>query len=438
MTDQIRAEHIYNILMDSIRNLDSVKYLFLRNPATDFTRNRKIPFDKVILFHLLLSDKTLQNELLQYYNDSAVTPTKSALCQQRDKILPEAFEFLFRLFTEELMKLPDLQTMKGHQMLATDGSGVNSPYNPDDTDSFHQNGDKKGYNQHHLNCLYDLVNDTYTDAIVTGCKADERDALITMIHRRQSSVPAIIIADRGYESYNVFAHMQESGQKFVIRIKAKDSNGILSSCNLPDGEFDMDFETILTCLQTNEVKQNGEKYTYVTPDHFDFFDDRNRFYNLKMRIVCIKLEDDNYEYLATNLPRDEFTFDDMRTIYNMRWGIETSFRSLKYTIGLVHFHGKKPASVLMELWSRLILYNFCGAITRRVTITVCEQRSDEYKHAVKVNFTEAVHVCKAYLHGKIDNPEPSISRFLIPIRPDRKAPRNVRPQSAKIFIYRAV
>ena len=33
----------------------------------------------------------------------------------------------------------------------------------------------------------------------------------------------------------------------------------------------------------------------------------------------------------------------------MRWGIETSFRSLKYALGLIHLHAKKPDLVLQEI-----------------------------------------------------------------------------------------
>lgn len=31
----------------------------------------------------------------------------------------------------------------------------------------------------------------------------------------------------------------------------------------------------------------------------------------------------------------------MKILYNMRWGIETSFRKMKYTVGLLRFHAKK-------------------------------------------------------------------------------------------------
>ena len=36
----------------------------------------------------------------------------------------------------------------------------------------------------------------------------------------------------------------------------------------------------------------------------------------------------------------------------MRWGIETSFRNLKHTLGLLHLHAKKVEFVLQEITSK--------------------------------------------------------------------------------------
>lgn len=35
-----------------------------------------------------------------------------------------------------------------------------------------------------------------------------------------------------------------------------------------------------------------------------------------------------------------------------QWGIETSFRQLKYTVGLSSFHAYKPEYVKQEIWNR--------------------------------------------------------------------------------------
>ena len=43
---------------------------------------------------------------------------------------------------------------------------------------------------------------------------------------------------------------------------------------------------------------------------------------------------------------------DIKRLYAMRWGIETSFRNLKHTLGLLHLHAKKVEFVLQEITSK--------------------------------------------------------------------------------------
>ena len=61
-------------------------------------------------------------------------------------------------------------------------------------------------------------------------------------------------------------------------------------------------------------------------------------------------------------------------------GIETSFRELKYAVGLTNFYSKKREYITQEIWTRLILYNFCQIITVHVVINKSTQ-----KHVYQVN-----------------------------------------------------
>lgn len=299
-------------------------------------------------------------------------------------------------------------------------------------------------NQIHLNVIYDILNEFYVDAIVNSDrKVHERNALISMVSRLSLpfDTPAIILADRGFESYNVFAHLLNSGCEFVIRLKDDESNGILSNWTFPrneNGEFDCDFETILTWKQTNYVRENWKEFTFVSRDKFDLYEKDNPFFSLTLRIVCVEIQPGVYEYLATNLDPDEFTSQDIKELYSMRWGIETSFRDLKYTIDILHFHAKKRAFVEQEIWSKLIVFNFCKAITNSISIPD-ESSNHKRKHGQKINFAIAAQICKSVLRRGDGETNISrlISRFLTPIRPDRHAPRYVRPRSAKSFLYRS-
>ena len=66
----------------------------------------------------------------------------------------------------------------------------------------------------------------------------------------------ILVADRGYENYNIMAHAINKGWKFLIRIKDVNSNGIAFGLNLPpEDEFDTDIKFALTRKQKKSKKK---------------------------------------------------------------------------------------------------------------------------------------------------------------------------------------
>ena len=61
---------------------------------------------------------------------------------------------------------------------------------------------------------------------------------------------------------------------------------------------------------------------------------------------------------------------------------------------LLAHHAKEREYIEMEIWARLILYNFCSIITAHVVI---EQKDKERKHAYQVNYTIAYQACHYFL-----------------------------------------
>jgi len=122
-------------------------------------------------------------------------------------------------------------------------------------------------------------------------------------------------------------------------------------------------------------------------------------------------------------------------IFTLIRGIETSFRELKYTIGLTNFHGKKVEFVTQEIFARLIMYNFCETITSHVII-----QKTVVKHPHKVNFTMAVKICKNFFRASSDMTPPvveaQIQKYTLPVREGRSDPRKIIPKSAVSFVYR--
>ena len=418
-----------------IAETDQLRSLFCKNPQSDFTRDRKITFQDYLKFMIQLQSKSLPNEVMDYFGHSMDSPTKSALVQQKYKVLPEAWDYLFHLFINECRLLHD-KTYRGYRLLACDGSDANITHNPFDGDTFIHEG-AAGYNAIHINALFDITNHTYCDFLVQGKKKlHERKALNTMADRYPDGVPAIIMADRGYESFNVFAHMTRKGLHFIIRMKDIGSNGILSAYDLPDSEFDTYIKTTLTRRHTKNTKENPDIYT-ILPFYtdFDFLDGTCPYYEMEFRIVRFLADDGKYVCVATSLPEEEFPLAEIKKLYKMRWSEETSFRELKYTIGLVNWHSLKYEGILQELYARMILYNFCEMAVCHAVVST----KDTAKHSYKINFATAVNICRAYLKEGGDENEIMllIQRHLTPIRHGRKYPIKLRPKRNRDFVYRA-
>ena len=243
------------------------------------------------------------------------------------------------------------------------------------------------------------------------------------------------MADRGYESFNIFAHLILKGMYFVIRMKKINSNGILSAYDLPDSEFDTHIRTTLTRRHTKETLGNPNTYTILQPStDFDFLDENCMYYDIEFRIVRIRLDNGTYICIATNLSEEKFPLEEINKLYRMRWSEETSFRELKYTIGLINWHSSKYDGILQEINAHMILYNFCELVTSHAKV----KKSKNTKHVYKINFAIAVNIYRAYLKHDGNETETMllIQKYLTPVRYNRKYPIPLRPKRNRDFMYR--
>lgn len=406
------------------------------NSFQDFIRNRKLSMETTIKLLLSMDGGSLKKELY----DSGIDVTASAFVQQRTKISSNLFREILKNFNQFC---GDTNTYKGYRILAVDGTCINMARNPKSESFVSYDSNPKGYNQMHLNPLYDVCSKTYFDCVIQPQpKSDEIGALIQMLYQNDFEGKNLIVADRGYESYNVFAHLlNHGGADFLIRVK-QDKSAMRDIAKLPMVQLDTDVSFTITTTQTNEDKKNGNILIQIPKKNTKQNSPKTRIgrwdfpspYPMKFRVVRFKLDTGEYETLATSLPRC-FTMEDMKELYHMRWGIETSFRELKYCIGLVNLHGKKDEFVKQEIYAALTMYNFCNRISNAVVI---EQKETNI-YAYKVNFTMAIYLCKQFYKNPNASGEKlmqDIVRYTEPIRLGRNDERNIKAKSFAGFTYR--
>lgn len=402
----------------------------------NFHRKRILTAEQMIKILLSMQGGSLQKELY----DANVKVTASAFVQQRDKlsytILEDVMERFNTLHNDE-------RTYKGYRVLAIDGTTINMARNPK-SDSFMQNKSvPKGYNQLHVNPIYDVLNKTYLHCMIQPQpKQDEIGALLFMLTWYDYENKTLIVADRGYESYNVIAYfLERPNLNFLIRVK-QNLSAMCEIKKLPMTELDTDISFTITTTQTKTDKENNYVFIQTQKNNNRIYSNNTKSrrwnfpspYPMKFRVARFMLDTGEYETLVTDLPRS-FTLSEIKELYHARWGIESAFREIKYGIGLVNLHGKKDEFVKQEIYAAMIMSNFCSRITSQIIVP---QRKENI-YAYKVNMKMAIYLCKKYYREEISDANQlieDITRYTEPIRPDRRDERNIKAKSFVGFTYR--
>ena len=423
------VKKLRSTLASLIREMGHAPARFVRNPRSDFTRHRKLGLEQTVSTLLCLGGGSLGQELLDCFGQN--TPSVSAFVQQRKKLLPHAMDHLFHAFTAAI---PLKQQYRGYRLIAVDGTSLKTAPYPKDPDSYLPGSQyQHGWNQLHLNALYDLENGLYVDAsIQKERQKNESRALCEMIDQSAISAPAILLADRNYESYNNLAHLEKKGWSYLIRLR-DERRTVAFGVSLPvQPEFDIPVCLTLGRMTPRQRRAQGlsvpEPYYHLpTACTFDFLKENSaETVTLLFRIARLKLSESTAQLLITNLDTRQFSLSSLKSLYARRWGIETAFRSLKYTVGLLHFHAKKPELVMQEVFSRLTVYNFAQ--------TAVPKQAEGHVH-----FAAAVHLCRGLLRGSI-SPQTVIDLLAKCRAPNRGARAFPRPKSisGKISLFYAI
>ena len=204
------------MLFSSINMLIAKPENYAVRPGKDFSRNRKLSVKTLIHMLLTMEADSIKEELYRYFGRTTTTPSKAAFYKQRQKLKDDALRNLLLYFNKKCKK--HLLNEK-YSLIACDGSAADIYRNPDDPDTFFEPNAKstRGFNQIHINAFFSILDKKFTDLVIQpGRKRNEYSAFCQMVDRCNSQESVIYLCDRGYASYNNFAHVIENGQFFVI------------------------------------------------------------------------------------------------------------------------------------------------------------------------------------------------------------------------------
>ena len=392
-----------------------------------FTRNRKLTFPTLVGLILQKSTKPIQiklNEFFEFSKEESVTA--SAYTQARANLSHRIFIDLNKDgFADAFYSVEDYETYKGHRLLAIDGSKIRLPDNKRVREEFgtirFKNQNTEGHYTGGLcSVFYDVLNENAVDGILSS--GNDNEIRLAKEHLKFCNKNDLILLDRNYPGYELFAEILAKNAHFVVRCSSNAFKVV------EDFIAREDLEDTIVSLVPSKDHLPKVKQGLLPPE-------------IKIRLVKVELNTGEIEILATSLlDQTKYTTEDFYELYNMRWGIETFYDRLKNNLSLENFTGETPESVKQDFYATILFANLESELTSDADEELMEE-SSQHKNKKKVNKNISYNVIKEKIFmllfcNKVDYDEETKALHDIfkmnptPIRPNRSYPRNTSTRRA--------
>lgn len=415
-------------LINSFKKLlysKELKINFRANPSA-FTRNRKLPFNRIVLFMISMVKKSLQLELCNFIETLHLKNlkfiTNSAYTQARMKIKPELFKYFIIAFNDEFYTNNDerVELWRGYRLLACDGSHLNLPMVSELIKKYETSTNQNATEVLNAKCsiLYDLQNNMILNGTLASYKTGEREMLKSLLDVVKSSDnKELFILDRGYPCFDMVYELKKRKFDFLIRLQSN---------------FNKATEELIHSTEYDKIIE-------IRPGkNISFF---KKLYaknsTINVRLVKVVLDNGEVEILMTSLMDiTEYPISIFKELYFKRWGIETLYDKLKNKLKVEEFTGYSEISILQDFYCTLFLSNIQSLLVSEVNDELKSRNIIDKKYEYKVNTNLSIGFIKERivdLFLKENNTENILkglenlfTKVLIPIRPNRSYERNTQ------------
>lgn len=351
-----------------------------RSPQ-DFTRNRKLTFPLLILFFINQLKSSLQTELDSYFRilSDSETPvrevTKGALSQARQKLRHQAFIELNDHMGEKFYATFNIKSFQGYRLLAIDGTTLQLPNLPALAEHFGGMSFYTGDNRPmaRVSQLYDLRNKFTVDAAIRPYSHGERD--MALLHSRHLTSNDLVIYDRGYPAFWLFAWHRAHQIPFCARVAADHWSLIKQFVRSGQTEAWIDLEP--TYVSKQKCRELGLSCDPI-----------------RLRLIRVDLESNDPEILITSLlDPEQFPESIFQDLYHERWGVEESYKAMKCRIQLENFTGKSVEAVYLDFYARVFMMNLTAVFVHPAQ-DIVDEKTQQCTHSHQVNFAYGLSALK--------------------------------------------
>lgn len=410
-------------VINEIYNLIHSEEFKERNRVSEkcFVRKRKLVFSDIVSIILCGLKCGLQHGI-DIYLEKMTSKVKSyssvAFCNARKKISPQAFRELFHHLAEAFYRPGnDFKTFKGFRVCAIDGTDINLPTTEETLDTFGSERYSTGpVAQSLCSCLYDVMNNVVIDAVIDRFDSNERELAVSHIEYLKASdntIDTILLFDRGYPSLELMQKLDESGNKYLMRVN---KNNFLREVRLAKGQDSVATRT-----------KNGKTVVF--------------------RIISIEKSESIWTYI-TNILDDSFSPEDFNELYRMRWAIETNYDELKNRFELENFSGKSSLCIMQDIYASLFLANMIAFVERECAQDIARYNSSKERlYEYKLNRANTIRQLRNSIIDiiagspmkqarRLNKLRKQVVKSVVPIRPNRHFPRGTKSSAIKFHSNR--
>lgn len=407
----MKRSELFVFVSQLVKNkIESVDFMHKsRSSEKDFTRTSKLGFVNTISIMLNFFTKSINIELRNFFKN--VAETKETVKRQsfdtaRRKISYEAVKELFDSTVTAAFLPEDAKLFRGYRVFGIDGSTLKLENSEELKNAYGLKAPALDQVFARISALYEITNDFIFDAAIEPYDVSEHvmakkhvEKLISFTDEKNN----IVALDRGYWSPSLLAQIENSGNKFIVRLR-KNVSSFVTKNIFNEGFF--------------EMKENDKVY--------------------KFRFLKLTLPSGEKELLATNLTHGELEDGLLSKLYFMRWGIETKYNELKSKLKLESFSGKSVLIVKQDFYATLFLSNMVAFATYASDEIIDEKQgtpenptNPKRKHKHKSNRNIAISELRndfikilmitnvEKMQFELNNLLQSIARDSVPIRPNR-------------------
>ncbi len=407
--------------LDTVSNQSDVRKLVTQSES-DFSRDRKLPMSRLVGLIINMPKRSLSIEIQEFFDSlekGLEASTKGAFSLQRTKLQALFFEVWNKWLVDCFYYYygDKVKRWRGFRMLSVDGS---TAYLVNKKEVIEYFGTQD--NQHvsipmaRVMQIQDILNDITVWGAIHPIKESEQAIMAGRV--RYLFEDSLTLFDRGYPSYALMYLMmnEESPRHFVMRCKAGFNKEVKQFVRSRKSSKIIELAPTATAMAT--LLENGYKVTSKT--------------TIKVRMVKVKLSTGEIEILLTDLYDEKlFTLEDLKYLYGLRWGIETTYYKQKNQLQMEQFSGHRVICIQQDYAAGLFVANLQSLIEKQ-----CEpylqkinaKRKYDYRVNRNVSWASLKHnVVKLFLQNKpeeiLSQLQKAFERNIEPVRPGRHNPR---------------